>query len=314
MKPIGGFFELELKQGNEYHSGGIKLNLGRTAFEYILKARNIQKVFLPYYTCDVMLEPIKRIGNTYEFYHIDNNLEPVFDYESLKATDCFLYTNYFGIKDLFISRLAKRIDNPIIDNSQSFYSRPILDVDTFYSPRKFFGLPDGGYLYTNVILDNIFEVDNSSNRFGHLIGRVELGAQESFEIFKENDRNFVSQPIKRMSKITERLLQSIDYEKIAQIRRNNFYNLHAELGKRNLLRIDISDGFVPLVYPYLSNNSDLRDYLIKNKVYVAQYWNNVLNWCSKDHLEYFLTKNLIPIPIDQRYNENDMKRIINLID
>ena len=53
--------------------------------------------------------------------------------------------------------------------------------------------------------------------------------------------------------------------------------------------------------------------LIDNKIYVAKYWPNVLQWSQKDSLEYELTENIIPIPIDQRYNSNDMNRIVDLI-
>ena len=66
MKAIGGFFELELNRGREYHYDALALNLGRTAFEYILKARKIRKIHLPLYTCDVMLEPVVRAGTEME--------------------------------------------------------------------------------------------------------------------------------------------------------------------------------------------------------------------------------------------------------
>ena len=35
---IGGYFELELPQGEEYHKNAIRLNTGRNAFEYGLGA------------------------------------------------------------------------------------------------------------------------------------------------------------------------------------------------------------------------------------------------------------------------------------
>ena len=44
MKEIGGYFELELASKEEYHTSAIKLNSGRNAFKYILKAQNIKKI------------------------------------------------------------------------------------------------------------------------------------------------------------------------------------------------------------------------------------------------------------------------------
>lgn len=69
MKPIGGFFELELSfKGTGIHQHSILLNTGRNALEYILKAKRYQKLYLPYYTCDVLLEPLQRLKVEYEFY------------------------------------------------------------------------------------------------------------------------------------------------------------------------------------------------------------------------------------------------------
>ena len=75
MKSIGGYFTLELPHntGGELYPEAIRLNSGRSCFEYILKARGYKKVWLPYYTCDVMLQPILKNGIDYEFYHIDKD-------------------------------------------------------------------------------------------------------------------------------------------------------------------------------------------------------------------------------------------------
>lgn len=313
MNPIGGFFELELNSGIEYHSNAIKLNFSRSGFEYIIKAKNIQKVYMPYYTCEVMISPLSKTKTEFEFYHIDKNLEPVFEYAHLKENDFFLYTNYFGIKDKFISKLAERNLNLIIDNSQSFYSKNLTEIDSIYSPRKFFGVPDGGYLYTNCLLNDDFEIDNSSKRFKHLIGRIENGPEASYKFFKENDENSRDEPIKRMSKITQKLLSNINYEKAAKARKENFNRLHEGLHKVNEMSFDLTPDSVPMVYPFLSNQKSLRNDLIKNKIFVAQYWPNVIEWVKEDSIEYNLTTKMILLPIDQRYNKIEMDYIISHI-
>ena len=186
---IGGFFELELTNNKEYHPKANRFNLGRTAFECVLLARNIEKVFLPYFTCDVMLEATKKIGLEYEFYHIDWKLEPIFDYSRLRNVDCFVYTNYFGLKDVFINKIAKYCRNLLVDNAQAFFSMPVKNIDTIYSPRKFFGVPDGGYLYSTISFEGKFAVDDSSKRFKHLLGRIEYGAERVYRDYVENEKN-----------------------------------------------------------------------------------------------------------------------------
>ena len=69
--PIGGYFELELPYCFEYHKNAIPLNSGRFCFEYLLRCRKYKKVYIPYYTCDSVIEPVIKLGIDYEFYHID---------------------------------------------------------------------------------------------------------------------------------------------------------------------------------------------------------------------------------------------------
>ena len=141
MKPIGGFFELESYHGKEYYPELIKLNTARNCFEYILRTKQYKKVYLPRYTCDVMLEPINKLGIGYEFYSINESFDPIFD-QKVSDDECFVYNNYFGLKNKTVERLAGKINNLVVDNAQAFFSRPLENVDTIYSIRKFFGVPD----------------------------------------------------------------------------------------------------------------------------------------------------------------------------
>ena len=68
-----------------------------------------------------------------------------------------------------------------------------------------------------------------------------------------------------------------------------------------------------MVYPYLSQSEGLRDKLIENKVFVARYWPNVLEWAERNDLEYRLTLQTQYLPVDQRYGMRDMERIIRCI-
>ena len=69
-----------------------------------------------------------------------------------------------------------------------------------------------------------------------------------------------------------------------------------------------------MVYPYWGiSEKNIRLELIKNKVYVARYWPNVLCWSRHSSLEYLFAEKIIPIPIDQRYGVEEMKRIIEII-
>jgi len=211
MNAIGGYFELELRNGKEYHKEAIRLNTGRNALELILKFKEYRKVFIPSYTCDVILEPFNKLGIEYEFYSIDENLEPLFNYDSIKKYEGFLYINYFGIKDSFIFNLSAICRNLIIDNSQAFFSTPNPGIPTFYSCRKFFGVTDGAYLYLDGTNTSDLRIDVSLERVGHLLKRIEYGAESGFNDFKRNENELTGQPILSMSNLTQSILRNIDY-------------------------------------------------------------------------------------------------------
>ena len=304
---IGGYFELELRKGEHYHKDALRLNTARNCFEYILLVRKYRKVYIPYFTCEVMLQPLLKHHIAYEFYSINKDLEPI-EAVKLKSDEAFLYTNYFGIKQSCVERLSEIYKSRlIIDNAQAFYSPRIEGIDTFYSPRKFFGVPDGGYLYTDCLLDDDFPQDKSGNRMQHLICRIEDGAEAGYQLFRQNEDKLDASPILKMSELTSRLLENIDYNFVRDKRRENFQYLHEYLGKMNELKFEDLQSEVPMVYPfYQVDNGLLRKHLIQNNIYVATYWPNVIKWCATDSWEINLTQNLCALSIDQRYGKCDM--------
>ncbi|MGE8526726.1 MULTISPECIES: hypothetical protein [Chryseobacterium] len=312
---IGGYFEFELPNDNFFWGNCfIELNSARNCLEYIMTAKKFTKIYIPYYTCDAILEPIKKLNIDYKFYDVDFNLEPIFDYSGIQDTEAFLYTNYFGIKDQFIRDLAQNITkNIIIDNAQALFSPVIKNIDQFYSPRKFVGVSDGGFLYTDKKIDVHFEKDESYQRMSHLLKRIDLSAEQGYSDFSENDKSLERQPIKTMSNLTKRILSGIDYEYIKKKRRENFFFLHEVLKEKNILPIELSEDAIPMVYPFRTHDKSLRQKLINERIYCATYWPNVFDWCDEDYNAYNLAKDIIALPIDQRYSINEMKKILECI-
>ena len=177
---IGGYFSLELPYKEEYHKGAIRLNTGRNCLEYILRSRNYKKVHIPYYTCDAILEPFKKLGTDYSFYHIDQNLELTEDI-LLEVDEGLLYTNYFGLKQSYVMKLSTKYGQQlIVDNTQAFFATHIEGIDTFYTCRKFFGVADGGYLYTDAGI-GIYTVDVSAKRMLFVLGRYDENASTYYQ-------------------------------------------------------------------------------------------------------------------------------------
>lgn len=267
ITPIGGYFELELPRFPEYHAEAVALNSGRSCLEYILRCRKYKKVYVPYFTCDSVVEPIVKLGIPYEFYHIDKEYRIV-DNISLNENEALLYTNYWGMQDGYCQELASKYGTQLIlDYTQAFFSRPNAGIDTFYSCRKFFGVPDGGYLYTDAVADFEMEQDESYTRMDSLIKRIDLSPEAGYDDFHRVGAEFQNLPIRRMSKFTKRMMQGIDYDVIAQRRLDNYNYLRRHLEGRQLCY-----GEIPMIFPYeTEQGQELRKYLITHKVFVAKY-------------------------------------------
>lgn len=312
LKPIGGYIELQLNPGRIFHSELLALNTGRNALEYILRVRKYNLIYLPYYTCDVLLEPLHKLNVACKFYKIDQDLNPIIDFE-IAEKSCFLYTNYYGLKTETINKLAHSIPNLIVDNAQAFFEQPLQHIDTFYSCRKFFGVPDGAYLSISSTLDVKLEQDLSLNRFSHLLKSIDLNIEEGYTDYIENNKDLCNRDIMQMSSLSTQILAGINYGQCASIRQENFDFLHEHLASKNLLKLSRAYGAVPMVYPLLLPVSGIKQKLIAQKIFVATYWPNVIDWVEKDSFEHFLTHNLIALPIDHRYNIDDMTTMVNIL-
>ena len=312
MSSIGGYLGWEFPKGEEYHDGLLRLNTGRNAFEHILRTRKYSRVFFPYYCCDALLEPIKKLGIEHEFYNINDQLDPIIDFD-IKDTDCFLYVNYFGVKNDTITRLSKEVRNLVADNSQSFFSRAVANIDTFYSCRKFFGVPDGAYVSTADTSKNDYPIDTSYDSCRHLLKCADTGIETGFADFRENEHRLSGLEIRQMSVLTRAMMAAAPYASSCQVRNDNFQYLHSRLAEINELKLNFSSINGPLNYPLLVSNPELRKQLIGEKIYVAEFWAAVRSWAPKGSYAYFLSENLLALPVDQRYDKKDMDRIVECI-
>lgn len=317
MKAIGGYFELEDQGVGVFpHKDGILLNTGRNALEYILTSLpNITVVYLPYYTCEVVLEPIKKLKIPFVFYHINYNFE-IDEEITLKQGQYIIVNNYYGLKDAYIEKIAAKYgEHLIVDCAQAFFAPVLPGVKMFYSIRKYVGVPDGGISY-GVYSDRAkwLKIDDSIDRLEHLKVRKEKGAEAGFKIYQDNEIKLDNMPILQMSAYTRYASQNIDYNNIITERRTNYQILDEALKNINHLFLpDINSFKCPMAYPFFyCIDRDLRIELISNKVFVARFWPNVEPYKDFDR-EVEMSNRIIPLPIDQRYDINDMDRIIDLI-
>lgn len=314
MKPIGGYFELELEKGPEsFHTKAFTFKSGRSSMLYILRNLKPSLVYLPFYTCDGLLEPFYVSDTPFVFYPVNKQLEPV-SLPILKKNEYFLYINYFDLKRPYVEELSKTFgDKLIVDCTQAFFMRGNGNSWFFNSCRKFFGLPDGSYLYPPDEHE-MTQVEDRNEKFtvDHLLKRFNGHPEAGYRSFQINE-SLCGAEISGMSRLSEFLLSKIDFNAVIKMRRSNFYYLQSVFSERCFLDNEDDDS-VPMVFPALWDKNINRVQLSTGNLFIPVFWNDVI---KRDHsgfdLEKRLSNRILPLPVDHRYKLNDMVQMENIL-
>lgn len=309
-KAIGGYFELELPRGRgQYYPEALKYQSARSAFYALLLHYKPSKVWMPYFICDSMLAPLEAAGVEFSFYSINSDFS-IKDTLELSDKELLLYVNYFGLCGKAEDELIRRFDPKklIFDHSQAFFAPPKDCLATIYSPRKFFGVPDGGLLITSLDMQEPECIDRDSiHRAKHLLLRLAGEPEDGYVAYQQAEESLKSIEPKRMSLLTERILTSIDYEEVKTAREENFKALHTILAEKNTIALMFDHVEGPMVYPFMpvSGAARLKANLIKRRCFVATYWPDCEGRVVNSLFESKLLSNLVALPIDQRYSREN---------
>jgi hypothetical protein len=316
MKPIGGYYELELSKGDAvYHTTPYVFKSGRSSMHYLLKLLKPSLVYVPFYTCNGLLESFEAANTKYRFYEIDHLLEPV-HLPDLEKDEYFLYINYFDVKRQYVQTLsAKYADKLIVDCTQAFFMKGNGRSWFFNSCRKFFGVPDGSYLYVprQVNIEPVRE-KNENYTVTHLLRRFNDHAEEGYPAFLENE-TLCGVEITGMSMLTEYLLSRVNYDAVIRQRLANYDYLDTFFKEYHLYPPGPADNCVPMVYPVLFHKKKVdREFLYRHKLFVPAFWTDVQERNIKGfETDKLIATHLLPLPIDHRYAREDMDRLVKLI-
>jgi hypothetical protein len=316
-KEIGSFIELDLRDTGEYYNGETnvaRLSTGRSAILHSIILQKTSQVYIPYYLCSTVKEILTENGIEIIPYYINDNFEPLLKTNSKSSS--FLLVNYFGIlSHKRLVSLSKKYQNVIIDNCPAFFNPPIEGCYNVYSARKFFGVPDGSYVLGHNASAGIlkYQRDSSSETAAFLLKRIEKGSSAVYSERMQNEERLDKSETLQMSVLTKKLLTAVDYDAIRVKRIENFRYLHSLISKYNLLDpLKFMDNkCVPLVYPLLVKDSGLVNKLRDRKIYTGRWWNHVLKEVDQDSFEAFLSRFMVPVPVDQRYGKDEINYIFN---
>jgi hypothetical protein len=315
---IGGYFGLDLPESGEAFTASIKFQSGRAALRAALECSGITRVMVPAYICDSVILAVVDAGATVDTYRLDDRLHPLCLFDPIPEKCALLYVNYFGLCTENVSRLLQEFprNQLIIDNSQALFALPTNALATIYSPRKFVGVPDGGLLMTPAMQIKLPEEEDggSIGRMRHLLLRMAYTAREGYLDYIESEKSLGNTRPLRMSRLTERILYSIDMTRVKHRRRENFSVLAACLDKHNAFKWELGTESVPLCYPLIINDDaqQIKRNLIAKGIYIPTYWSDAKSRVT-DGVEYHLINSCLPLPCDQRYSPSQMTHLADEI-
>ena len=62
---------------------------------YLCEAKKIKKLYLPYFLCSSVTNLCDKIGVEYDYYHINENFEPIFN-QTLGEDQWLYIVNFYG--------------------------------------------------------------------------------------------------------------------------------------------------------------------------------------------------------------------------
>lgn len=312
------YFETGIKK-KDYYSDYIEhredVDCGRSALQYIVESYDFKRIWLPVYNCPLVGKRIETVSSIeIKWYNIDSTFRPCIDKSELCENDVILWVNYCGVmpQELIDEIAVWSVKTParvIIDNIPAYFSKPRMEALNIYSCRKFLGVPDGGYIIGDSVRRKELPLYSTVDNYMYLLKAIETGSNSAYREYQESEKRFSEATVAYgMPILTKRILESISYKEIIEKRKDNFLSLHNVLESSNRLKLDTST-MTPSVYPYLTSNKMLRENLLENKIYVSRFWKHILTNEHANDFEKDLAEYLIPLPIDQRYDKNDMDSI-----
>lgn len=310
----GGFQPLELRDTGFFYSENeynlLKFNSAKVGIGKVIEKNQIEKMYVPFYLCPNVCKEIEGHDLEVVYYNIDKELLPIINDEFIEG-DWIYIVDYFGIMDNRLDVYIKKHSDYkyIVDNCHSFFHKPNVGENYIYSCKKFFGVPDGSYLITDDYIEEQGSLSKGAEYSNYLITALESGTNYCYNEKKKVD-DLLGRTYDNMSIIADKIMRSIDYEMVINIRRENAAQYERAFSEIN--RIKIEKNSVPYMYP-LNFGQNIKKELIGKKIFVPTLWEQCKEEKYKETWEYDLTENTLFLPVDQRYDKEDVEYVISIV-
>ena len=308
---VGGHYPAILESRKNRTPGRNGYNSARACLYAVLMKVRPDRVFLPNYMCDAVFKAVMQAGCQVTTYSIGNDFmpnEPI----SVSDNEVILVPNYFGLcRDVVLTQLDRFPRSSVIVDCSQAYFEPRFDcLATIYSPRKFLPVADGGFVASDLPLEESPADDVASiARYQYLLRSQYLGTAATRTEYLAAEASFDAINNNAISTLTLKLVETLDVDFIARRRTENF-DLLSELDELNELRL--SRGVqVPLCYPLsIPAGKSLKTRLIDRQIFVPTYWPNV---APRSPMEENLVNNTLFLAVDHRLAPKDIEEFIQII-
>lgn len=321
------------------------LSSGRDAIKLAIKEINgAKRALLPGFTCETVIKPFIAAGFEVSFYDINKdltvNVNEFVNKINENKPSIILVHSYFGFDTLKnIRHILKKIGESEIvlieDITQDMYSNFPKEEANYLvgSLRKWMAIPDGGFLFSK---DIEIKGDKNLNTNNKLV-EYNLKAFKKKSLYMENGNKDLKNEFRalfengimemeewnaiyKISPISKRIYNGLNVEYMKMQRKLNYKFLLENIKNfKNIKPIltNITLEVVPLYFPVLIDKSreEIQSKLASKKIYCPVIWPMSKHPISKinDDTEY-VYNHILCIPCDQRYDINDMKRIVKEIE
>ncbi len=293
---------------------------GRYSLEILLKnnSRLLSKnIYIPIFNCPSVHQVIKKYFKNIYFYDLDLNFNPKL--KKIKKNSIILLVNYFGLQTIY-----NKSNLIIEDLSHCFLDKKKLENKNFYfmSLRKFGIFNYGGWsnvdLRENLIKKNIKLMEEYRKKKYVYLKSFKNNKKIEFNLLKElkiQEKKITTKKIiiqkKQISIITNKKFNAIKL-----IRKKNYDYLKRNI-ELNYLNIKLKKNNTPLFFFLKFHNKIQRDNfrqkLKLKKIFCPIFWKINKKQLNKFPNSKMFAENLLPIPIDHRIAQQELKYIINTI-
>ena len=316
MLHVGG--EQELAKLNYFRE---LTNSGRSSLRWIIESAQLEskRLLLPDFLCEVILDVLAEYKNDVGFYAVDCQLGFRLP-DDFSHYDALYLIKYFGTTtnsfELALSTFKQCI---IVDDVFSPYPH-ILDIAqpwySFNSLRKISAVADFSMLYSNQLLKPLdlkplaefAALKYQAKEYKYDYFNAKKGEEQAYlSLFNQGEscldahKNiFLPSTRSMLESIT--FYQNLESEKVE--RRKNYAVVYELLGEYIVPIQSDCYSFSPILLP---NRDAVIRKLMGHNIFLAVHWPEATG------VDNQLSHSILSIPLDSRYNENDMREICQYI-